>query len=75
MIARSRTDRVVAGVIGGFAEHLAWSATTLRIAYAAVSLLSAAFPGMIVYIVLWFLMPNEPEPGREFRVNDPARDL
>lgn len=75
MIARSRTDRVVAGVIGGLADHLDWSATSLRIIYVAISILSAAFPGLIVYIVLWFLMPNEPPREREFHVNDPTPGL
>lgn len=62
MISRSRDDRVVAGVIGGLADHLGWSATQLRIVYVVVSVLSAAFPGLIVYAILWFLMPGEPAP-------------
>lgn len=73
MIARSTSDRVVAGVIGGIAAHLEWSATQLRIIYVALSVLSAAFPGMIVYAVLWFLMPSEPQRPLDFRVDDPDR--
>jgi phage shock protein PspC (stress-responsive transcriptional regulator) len=71
MIQRSTDDRLVAGVIGGIAHHLGWSSTKLRIAYVAVSALSAAFPGMIAYGVLWFLMPGELGRKREFRVDDP----
>ncbi len=56
-LTRSRKDRVIAGVLGGFGEYLGWSATKLRIAYVVVSVLSAAFPGILVYLVLWFLMP------------------
>lgn len=75
MISRSTDDRIVAGVIGGIAQHLGWSSTQLRIVYVAVSVVSAAFPGTIVYGILWFLMPGKPTQRREFHVNDPDRDL
>jgi len=55
---RSRRQRMVAGVCGGFAEWLGWDATLVRIAYVAVSVCSAAFPGILVYLVLWILMPQ-----------------
>jgi phage shock protein PspC (stress-responsive transcriptional regulator) len=58
-VLRSRTDRVIAGVLGGFAKSLGWNATNLRILYVVVSILSAAFPGILVYIVLWAVMPEE----------------
>lgn len=57
--ARSRTDRVLAGVIGGLAQRLGWNATLLRIVFVLVSALSAAFPGILVYCILWLLMPEE----------------
>lgn len=49
---------MIAGVCGGLAEWLGWDATLVRVLYVAVSILSAAFPGILVYIVLWFLMPE-----------------
>jgi phage shock protein C len=55
-LQRSR-DRIIAGVCGGIAEWLGWPATRVRLIFVIVSLLSAAFPGTIVYLVLWFLMP------------------
>ncbi len=55
---RSRTDRKVAGVCGGIAEWLGWDATLVRVLYVATSLVSVAFPGMIVYAILWALMPK-----------------
>jgi phage shock protein C len=57
-IARSRSDRIIAGVCGGLAAHFGWSPDRLRAAYVVVSILSAAFPGMLVYLVLWYLMPG-----------------
>jgi phage shock protein C len=71
-IARSTSDKVIAGVCGGLAAHLGWSATRLRIGYAVLSLLSAAFPGLLVYAVLWYLMPSEQRGDRAFRPRRPG---
>jgi len=57
-LQRSRDQRLIAGVCGGLAEWLGWSATLVRVLFVLVSILSAAFPGILVYIVLWVLMPN-----------------
>ena len=50
---------MIAGVCGGIAEYLGWSAFRVRLIYVLVSVLSAAFPGILVYLLLWFLMPKE----------------
>jgi phage shock protein PspC (stress-responsive transcriptional regulator) len=52
---------MIAGVCGGIAEWLGWKADHVRIAYVIVSLLSAAFPGIIAYLLLWLLMPDADE--------------
>jgi phage shock protein PspC (stress-responsive transcriptional regulator) len=57
-LRRSRRNRVLAGVCGGLAEWLGWDATLVRILYVVVSILSAAFPGILVYLVLWIVMPK-----------------
>jgi phage shock protein PspC (stress-responsive transcriptional regulator) len=49
---------VIAGVLGGFAEYFGWPVGRLRIVYVIVSILSAAFPGTLVYLLLWLLMPG-----------------
>jgi phage shock protein PspC (stress-responsive transcriptional regulator) len=51
---------MIAGVCGGLAESLGWDPTLVRILYVAVSVISAAFPGILVYIVLWIVMPESP---------------
>ncbi|MFN0010192.1 MAG: PspC domain-containing protein [Phycisphaerales bacterium] len=58
---RSNQRRVIAGVCGGFAEWLGWDATLVRGLYVLVSILSAAFPGILVYLILWVLMPRARE--------------
>ncbi len=59
-LTRSRTHRILAGVCGGIAEWLGWDPTVVRILYVLASVLSAAFPGLIVYLVLWLVMPQQP---------------
>lgn len=56
---RSRRDRMLGGVCGGLAEWLGWSSTRVRVLYVLISVLSAAFPGTLVYIVLWIVVPSE----------------
>lgn len=57
---RSRTNKVIAGVCAGLADWLGWDATLVRILYVLISVFSAAFPGIIVYLILWLVMPKAP---------------
>lgn len=54
----SRNDKVIAGVCGGIAAWLGWDSTLVRVLYVIVSITSAAFPGILVYLLLWVLMPR-----------------
>ena len=55
----TRSDnRMIAGVCAGIAEYLGWSIPMTRLAYVVVSVLSVAFPGIIVYVILWLVMPE-----------------
>jgi len=56
-LVRSR-DALIAGVCGGLAEWLGWDPTVVRILYVLVSICSVAFPGIIVYLILWVVMPR-----------------
>jgi phage shock protein C len=57
-LKRSRRNTLIGGVCGGIAEHYGWSATATRVVYVLVSILSAAFPGIIVYLILWLVLPR-----------------
>lgn len=50
-------NRVFGGVCAGIAEYFGWDTGIVRLVYLLVTLLSAAFPGVIVYIILWIVMP------------------
>ena len=56
-LTRSRKNKMIAGIIGGMAERYEMDATVLRIIYVLVSLFSAAFPGILVYLILWVIIP------------------
>ena len=57
-LLRSSSDRWVAGVCGGIAEYFGWDTAIVRLAYVLLSVFSAAFPGLLVYIILWLIMPQ-----------------
>lgn len=57
---RSRRHSILAGVCGGIADWLGWNVTLVRILYVIVSIASAGFPGILVYILLWIFMPKAP---------------
>jgi len=56
-LTRSRANKLIGGVCGGIAQWLGWDPTLVRILYVLVSILSVAFPGILVYLVLWLVMP------------------
>ncbi|MCF5939542.1 PspC domain-containing protein, partial [Xanthomonas perforans] len=58
-LSRSLNDRMIAGVVGGIARRFGWSSTLLRVFFVIVSIASAAFPGILVYLILWLLIPNQ----------------
>jgi phage shock protein PspC (stress-responsive transcriptional regulator) len=58
-LRRSRTNRMIAGVVGGLAEYMGMDPVLARVLYVVISVFSAAFPGILVYIILWVVMPEE----------------
>ena len=57
-LTRAASGRCLGGVCAGLAEWLGWDITLVRVLYVVVSVLSVAFPGILVYVILWVLMPN-----------------
>ena len=49
---------MIAGICGGLAEYFEVDPTVVRIVYVLVSILSVAFPGILVYIILWIIIPE-----------------
>ena len=57
-VTRDKRNAMIGGVCAGLARHFGWSVTGTRVVYVLASVLSAAFPGIIVYIALWLLIPE-----------------
>lgn len=57
---RSNQHHMIAGVMGGIAERYGWNVTILRVLFVLISCISAAFPGILVYLVLWMVLPKAP---------------
>ena len=58
LLRRSVLNRHIAGVCGGLGEYFDIDPTVVRIVYVLVSIFSAAFPGILIYFVLWLLIPQ-----------------
>jgi phage shock protein C len=52
-------NRVIAGVCAGLARWLGWDTALVRLLYILLSILSAGFPGILVYVILWIVMPTD----------------
>jgi phage shock protein PspC (stress-responsive transcriptional regulator) len=71
-LARSRTDRKIAGVCGGLAEYLNVDSTVMRLLWAILTIIPGAIVcGVLAYLVAWFIMPESP-PAPEIIVSPSA---
>jgi len=59
---RPTTGRMLGGVCAGLADHLDVDPTVIRLVWVAVTLLSLG-TGIIVYIIAWIIIPEEPGAG------------
>ncbi|MEU3453284.1 PspC domain-containing protein [Micromonospora sp. NPDC006766] len=58
-LRRPVTDRMVAGVASGLGRYFAVDPTLVRVGFAVATLFSAGLAAL-AYLVMWFLMPEEP---------------
>jgi phage shock protein PspC (stress-responsive transcriptional regulator) len=57
-LRRSRSNRLIAGVVAGLADYFGIDPTLGRVVYVVGSIVSAAFPGILVYVLLWAIVPE-----------------
>ncbi len=57
---RSKKDRMIAGVCGGIAEYFGIDPVIVRLV-AVLLLIPGGLPGLLPYIVLWFVVPENPK--------------
>jgi len=64
-IYRSRSDRMVAGVLGGWSAYLGLDPSLVRLGYVLLLILTGFFPGIFFYLVMAVIIPIEPKGGGE----------
>lgn len=77
---RSRDNRMLAGVCGGIGEYLNTDPTVIRIIFVILAILGVGFGGLVLYLALWLIVPEEPlevgmmasTPVQEPEVEEPA---
>ncbi|MBO5024680.1 MAG: PspC domain-containing protein [Bacteroidaceae bacterium] len=63
-LVRPRTGRMLGGVCAGIANYLGMDPTVIRVIYTLLTVFTA-FSGIIVYIILLFIIPEEPNIYRQ----------
>ena len=58
-LTRDTSHGIVGGVCAGLARYFGWTRTSFRLFYFFLSIISAAFPGILVYVLLWIFMPSD----------------
>jgi len=62
-LTRSSKNKMLAGVCGGLAEYFGIEPDKMRLIYVLISIFSAAFPGLFVYVILWIILPEDHQFG------------
>jgi phage shock protein C len=58
-LRRSRSERLLGGVLGGIAQYYGWDAVLLRVVYVVVTIFTGLWPGLLIYLALWIVIPEE----------------
>lgn len=59
-LTRSTSDQLIAGVCGGLARWAGWDPTLVRVLYVLATIFLLGLPGIVLYVLLWIVMPPEP---------------
>ena len=57
-LRRSRSNRMIAGVCGGLSDFFGISSFWFRLAF-VLAFIPGGVPGLLVYFIMWFMIPNE----------------
>lgn len=56
---RTLNNRMLGGVCGGIAEYFTIDPSIIRIAFVLVTLFAGFVPGILLYVVLWIILPEK----------------
>ncbi|MCX6239318.1 MAG: PspC domain-containing protein [Bacteroidia bacterium] len=60
-LIRSRKDRMLAGICGGIADYMVVDPTVVRLVFALATFFTVVFPGVLIYLIMWIVVPKELE--------------
>jgi len=60
-LTRSRNDRMLAGICSGIANYMVVDPTIVRLVFALATFFTVLFPGVLIYLVMWIVVPKERE--------------
>ena len=55
---RSKSDKKLAGVCGGLAQYFNLDATLIRVLFVLLAVLGGS--GLVLYVAMWIIVPQEP---------------
>ena len=58
VLRRNMHNRQIAGVCAGLANYFGLDPTVVRVGYVLLSIFSVGFPGILVYVILWLVIPE-----------------
>lgn len=67
-LKRPIQNRMLAGVCACLANRMGIDPSIFRIAYVLLSLFTVGFPGLLLYIIMWIIIPEE-IPSDKYRNN------
>lgn len=69
-LEREQESAIVAGVLSGMAAYFNQDPALFRLAAIALIILTGVFPGLLLYIVAWVIIPERSVPHADYTIND-----
>jgi phage shock protein C len=63
LLYRSNRDIMLGGVCGGLAEYFNLDPTVVRLAFLLLTIVTIGPPGVLLYFILWAIVPRNPNPA------------
>ena len=60
-LTRSSKDKMLAGICGGIAEYMVVDPTIIRLVFALATFFTVVFPGVLIYLIMWIVVPKDRE--------------
>jgi phage shock protein C len=73
-LAKSRRNKKISGVLGGVGRYIDVDPNIVRIGYTAMTVFTYMFPGILVYGILHFIIPDDFESDSEDDVSMDSKE-